>query len=471
MRIDRTLTTVVVAAVIAAALLGSILILMPQPSFHRSQIMEAGPEGTGIRGSRSAGILDGKITESVERHKKAIVELRHQIHQHPELGNREFETARVVAEHLKSLRFEVRTEIAHTGVIGILKGGKPGPVVAVRADMDALPVTEETDFPFKSTVRTTYGGLEVGVMHACGHDIHTSVQLGVASVLADLRDDIPGTILFIFQPAEEGAPPGEEGGASLMLEEGVFDDPVPEAVFGLHILPTLPVGSIGYSIGPALAASDVFRITIRGTQTHGASPHEGIDPVVMASQTVMAFQTIPSRTVDPIKPCVVTVGMIHGGERFNIIPDEVHLEGTVRTYDPEVRDRVEQRMGEILEGITRAGGGSFSISYSREIDATINDPALSRQMVMTLETVVGRESSRELPPVMWAEDFSNYSSRIPGFFYWLGTLKEGTVSGPLHSPLMRADDSSIPVGIRVMSNLLLDYLYWKANDSWELHTP
>lgn len=406
----------------------------------------------------SAGLMDPQIHEAIQRHQDAIVEVRHRIHQNPELGNREFETSRMAAEHLRSLGIEVRTGIAHTGVVGILTGGKPGAVVAVRADMDALPVTEDTDLPFKSTVRTVYNDRGVGVMHACGHDVHTAVQMGVASVLADLRGEIPGTVMFVFQPAEEGPPPGEEGGANLMLKERVFENPRPEAVFGLHTLDSLPVGKVGYTVGPALAAVDHFYVTVKGRQTHGARPHQGIDPVVIASQAILAFQTIPSRTLDPIQPVVVTVGMIHGGERFNIIPEEVRLQGTVRTYDPEVRDTVERRMEEILDGVTRAGRGSYSLQYDRGTPATINSPELSRWMVPTMKAVLGEENAVDLPPSMGGEDFAYFAIEVPGLFYRLGVLKEGTVSGPLHSPKFRADDGSVPVGMRVMANLLMDYL-------------
>jgi amidohydrolase len=328
--------------------------------------------------------------------------------------------------------------------------------------MDALPVTEQTDLPFKSTVRTVYNDLDVGVMHACGHDIHTSVLMGVASVLADLRDEIPGTILFIFQPAEEGSPPGEEGGADLMLKEGVFDDPRPEAVFGLHSRAFLKVGQVCYAIGPALAAVDSFSVTVKGQQSHGAMPHEGIDPVVMAAQVVLAFQTIPSRTLDPLQPAVVTVGMIHGGERSNIIPMEVHMQGTVRTYDPGVRETIEKRMNEILDGITRASGGSYELQYRNGTDATINNPALSKWMVPSLQAVLGKGNVIETPPTMAAEDFSSYAQEVPGFFYWLGTHKEGTITGPLHSPTFRADDGSVAVGMRAMSNVVMDYLIRRA---------
>jgi amidohydrolase len=402
--------------------------------------------------------LDARVDEAVEQFAPQAIEYRHQIHQNPELGNREFETAALVAAHLESLGIAVQTGVAHTGVVGILEGGRPGPVVAVRADMDALPVTEDTPYPFASTKRTTYLGQEVGVMHACGHDVHTAVQLGVASVLASMREQIPGTVKFIFQPAEEGPPPGEEGGADLMVREGVLEDPRPQAIFGLHTFSELDVGTVGFTVGPALAAVDHFRITIQGKQAHGAQPHLSVDPVVMAAQAVMALQTIRSRNVYALEPSVVTVGMIHGGERFNIIPAQVHLEGTVRTYSPEVRDTVERRMGEILAGVTAAGGGSYELDYERGSPATINDPELADMMLPTVTRLVGEDNYVELDPTMGGEDFAYYALEVPGFFFRLGQVAPGTTSGGHHTPTFQADDSSIPVGMRVMSTLLLDYL-------------
>jgi amidohydrolase len=406
----------------------------------------------------SAQALDARVSAAVERFSPAIVQARHQIHQYPELGNREFKTAELIAKHLRSLGLEVRTGVAHTGVVGILRGGKPGPVVAVRADIDALPVTEDTPYPFKSTVRTTYNGQEVGVSHACGHDIHAAVQMGVASVLASLREQVPGTVLFVFQPAEEGAPVGEEGGAALMLKEGVFDTLKPSAVFGLHAFAHMEVGKVGYTPGPAMAASDHFIVTLRGKQAHGAAPELSVDPVVMASQAVLALQTIRSRNLSPFAPSVVTVGIIRGGERHNIIPGEVKLEGTVRTFDPKVQDDVERRMREILEGVTRAGGGAFELDYRRGYPVTVNDRGLAARMHPTLERVVGTANVQEVPPTTGAEDFSYFSNRVPGFYYRLGTVKPGTASGGHHTPTFMADDASIPVGMRVMSALLLDYL-------------
>ncbi len=407
--------------------------------------------------------LAADIDAQVDHLAPGIIEQRHHIHRNPELGNREVETAKLVADHLRALGFdEVHTGISHTGVVGVLRGGKPGPVVAVRADMDALPVTERTDLPFKSTVRTTYLDQEVGVMHACGHDIHTSVELGVAAVLASLRDELPGTVKFIFQPAEEGPPPGEEGGAELMVADGVLEDPAPEVIFGLHSSPELEVGSVGYTPGPALAAVDHFYVEILGTQSHGAWPHNSVDPVVMAAQAIEALQTIRSRNMPPLEPGVVTIGIVRGGERFNIIPERVHLEGTVRTYNPEVRDLVERRMGEILEGVTSAGGGTYELVYDRVTPATFNDVALSERMAPTLERVVGAESVIRTDPTMGGEDFSFFANEIPGFFYWLGTTKPGTESGGLHTPTYRGDDESVRVGMQVMSNLIVDYLIGAA---------
>jgi len=398
------------------------------------------------------------VDAAVQQFSDGTIQLRHQIHQNPELGNREFQTAQLVAEHLRALGLEVQTGVAHTGVVAILRGGRPGPVIAVRADMDALPVTEDTGYSFMSTVRTTYLGQDVGVSHACGHDIHTAVQLGVASVLASMKDEIAGTVKFIFQPAEEGPPPGEEGGADLMVAEGVLENPRPSAIFGLHSFSEMDVGTLGYTPGPALAAVDHFKIEIQGRQAHGAAPHLSVDPIVMAAQAVTAFQTIRSRNLSPLEPSVITVGIVRGGTRFNIIPDVVHLEGTVRTYNPEVRDAVERRMGEILDGISRAAGGSYVLDYDRGTPATINDILLTTKMAPTLERVVGEENVDVLEPTMGGEDFAYYANEIPGFFFRLGTVKPGTQSGGHHTPTFSADDASIPIGMRAMVNLVLDYL-------------
>jgi len=417
--------------------------------------------GSFIVGSPSlhASEPDPALERAIVRVTPQIVGIRHQIHQNPELGNREVETARLVAEHLRLLGLEVETGVALTGVVGVLRGGKPGPVVAVRADMDALPVTEQTDLPFKSTRRTDYLGQEVGVAHACGHDIHTSVALGVASVLASMRDKLPGTVKFLFQPAEEGPPPGEKGGAKLMFEEGVLDtDPKPEAIFGLHSFPDLEVGQLGYQEGPAMAAVDHFLIEIHGKQSHGAYPHLSVDPVVIAAQAVMALQTIRSRNLPALEPSVVTVGIVRGGERFNIIPGSVHLEGTVRTFRPEIREQVERRMREILDGVTRAAGGSFTMEYRSNAPATINDPELARRVRPGMERAVGADKVIEVEPTMAGEDFAYFAERIPGFYFRLGVVAAGAESGGLHTPTFRASDDAIPVGIRAMASVVLEYL-------------
>jgi amidohydrolase len=402
--------------------------------------------------------LAQRVARAVDGVAPAVIEIRHDIHRNPELSNREFRTAELVAEHLRGLGIEVTTGVAHTGVVGILRGGRPGPVIAVRADMDALPVTENTGYPFASTVRAEYLGQDVGVMHACGHDIHVAVQLGVAAVLAGMKDDLPGTVMFIFQPAEEGAPPGEEGGAELMLEEGLFERLRPEAVFGLHAAGLLDVGSLTYVVGPAYAASDRWSVTLRGQQAHGAAPHLSVDPTLMAAEAVLALQSIRSRNMNPLEAGVVSVGIMRGGERNNIIPMEMYLEGTARTFSTEARDLVERRMREILEGIAAAHGGSAIFEYDRGYPVTVNDPDLTRRMAPSLATAAGEENVREIGPNTAAEDFSYFANEVPGFYFSLGTQKPGTTSGGHHTPTFMADDSAIPVGIRAMSTVLLDYL-------------
>ncbi|HYU31075.1 MAG TPA: amidohydrolase [Thermoanaerobaculia bacterium] len=401
--------------------------------------------------------LDTRIDREVERVAPQIIEIRHRIHQNPELSNRETQTAALVADHLRKLGLEVKTGVAKTGVVAILRGGLPGPRIAVRADMDALPVTEETDFPFRSTKHDTFLGQQVGVAHACGHDIHTSSLLGVATVLTALKDQIPGTIEFIFQPAEEGPPPGERGGAELMLDEGVFAEK-PEAAFALHSFPDLEVGQVGFNPGPTMAAVDQFTAHIKGKQAHGAQPNLSIDPVVMAAQAILALQTIRSRNLSPFEPSVITVGIVRGGERFNIIPGEVMLEGTVRTYSDETRSTVERRMREILDGTTRAGGGSYDLDYKRNAPATVNDPALTEKVRPLLERTLGADKVKLVEPTMGGEDFAYFANQVPGFYFRLGVLKPGTTSGGLHTPTFRGDDSAVPVGMRVMARLLVDYL-------------
>lgn len=400
-----------------------------------------------------------RIEQETRKIESAIVEIRHAIHQNPELSNREEKTAALVADYLRRLGLEVKTGVAKHGVVALLEGGRPGPVVAVRADMDALPVTEQTDLPFASKVRATYLGQEVGVMHACGHDVHTAVQLGVASVLAAMKTDLAGTVKFIFQPAEEGAPPGEQGGASLMVKEGVLDNPRPQAIFGLHTFSEMAVGDVGYSEGPALSAADTWEVKIIGRQAHGARPELAIDPVVTAAQFVQALQTIRSRTFSGHEPGVLTIGTVHGGQRHNIIPAEVTLTGTIRTFRPEMSALAEARLRAILKGVTEAAGGSGEVvRYERGAPATINNIELTRESASALERVAGKEHVKRIPPAMGSEDFSFFANEVPGFYYRLGQVKPGTVSGDHHTPTFRADDTSIPIGIKAMSYLLVDYL-------------
>jgi len=400
-----------------------------------------------------------RVERETARVTPAMVDIRHQIHQNPELSNREEKTAALIADYLRRLGLEVQTGVAKHGVVALLKGGRPGPVVAVRADIDALPVTEEPILPFASKVRTTYLGQEVGVMHACGHDIHTAVQLGVAEVLSAMKVELPGTVKFIFQPAEEGAPPGEAGGASLMVKEGVLQNPRPQAIFGLHAFSEMAVGDIGYSEGPALSAADTWEVKILGRQAHGARPELSIDPVVTAAHFVEALQTIRSRTFSGHEPGVVTIGTIHGGQRHNIIPAEVTLTGTIRTFRPEMSTLAEARLREILKGVTEAAGATGQVvRYERGAPATINQPELTRATVPALERSVGKQHVSRIPPAMGSEDFSYFANEVPGFFFRLGQVKPGTTSGDHHTPTFLADDTSIPVGIKTMSVVILDYL-------------
>ncbi len=405
-----------------------------------------------------AQIPDDAVNAAVDREAPAIIALRHQVHQHPELSNREFETSKLVAARLRSLGLEVQTGIAHTGVVGILKGGRPGPVVAVRSELDALPVTEDTPYEFKSTVRTTFNGQEVGVAHACGHDIHIATILGVAAVLTSLRAQLPGTVVFIFQPAEEGAPVGEEGGAELMLKEGVFSKLKPAAVFGLHSMGNLDVGQIRYSLGATTAALSDFQIEFHGKQAHAAFPQDSIDPVVMAAEAVLELQTIRSRNLSPSEPAVLSVTMVHTGLRSNIIPESASLGGTIRGFDDNVMRKVEQRMREIVDGIAHGAGGTAQVKFLDHVPVVINDPELAKQMLPALQRVAGQANVMLSPPVPAADDFAYFAQQTPGFFFMLGTRKPGTASGINHAPNFQADDSAIPIGMRAMTEVLLERL-------------
>ena len=400
-----------------------------------------------------------RVEQEAAKVAPAMIEIRHHIHQNPELSNREQKTAALIADYLTKLGLKVQTGVARHGVVALLEGGRPGPVVAVRADIDALPVTEQPDLPFASKVRTTYLGQEVGVMHACGHDVHTAVQLGVATVLTAMKAELPGTVKFIFQPAEEGAPPGEAGGASLMVKEGVLENPRPRAIFGLHAYSEMAVGEIGYSEGPALSAADTWEVKIVGRQSHGARPELSIDPIVTAAEFIQAVQTIRSRSFSGHEPGVVTIGTVHGGQRHNIIPAEVTLTGTIRTFRPEMSALAEARLRAILKGVTEAAGATGEVvRYERGAPATINHTELTRQTVPALERAVGKQHVTRVPPAMGSEDFSFFANEVPGFFYRLGQVKPGTTSGDHHTPTFLADDGAIPVGIKAMSVVILDYL-------------
>jgi amidohydrolase len=407
--------------------------------------------------------FDAAIAEAVARIRPRVVAWRRDFHAHPELGNREARTAKVVAEHLRALGFdEVREKVAHTGVVGVLKGGLDGPVVALRADMDALPVTEEVDVPFKSTVRTEWNGQSCGVMHACGHDAHTAILMGVAEVLAGLRARIPGTVKFIFQPAEETPPIGEDGGAKLMIEEGCLDAPRVDAIFGLHITSIQPTGMIGYRSGPMMASADDFRIFVRGTQTHAAMPWRGVDPIVVSSQIVLGLQTIVSRRMNITKePSVVTVGVFQGGVRHNIIPDEVRLEGTIRSFDEAQRDEIHEHVKRISEMIAASGGAKATVHIHRWYDVTVNHPALTEWSVPTLGRIAGEANVGVIDKICGAEDFSFFQKEVPGFFYFMGCTppdRDAGTAAPNHSPRFYVDEDCLPLGVRTLSALALDWL-------------
>ena len=391
-----------------------------------------------------------------------VIEWRHDIHEHPELGNREFRTSGIVAEHLRALGFEVRTGVAHTGIVALLKGGKPGPVVALRADMDALPVNEEVDLPFASKVKTIWAGKETGVMHACGHDTHVAILMGVAQALAAVKDRLPGTVKFLFQPAEEGPPPGEEGGAALMVKQGAMENPHPDVVFGLHITSIIETNTIAYRPGPVMAAADIVRITVQGRQTHGSAPWSGVDPIVVAAQIVLGLQTIVSRQINVTQePAVVTIGGIDGGNRFNIIPDKVEMVGTVRTFDEKMRDDIHRRIRLTAENIAAASGATAVVAIEKPYAVTVNDPALTERMLPTLRRVAGESNVVLRPKTTGAEDFSFFAQQAPGLFIFLGGSPKGTDMSKVaynHSPRFFVEDSAMKLGVRALLNLTLDYM-------------
>jgi amidohydrolase len=410
-----------------------------------------------VRAEASQAAIDQWAAAIEER----VIGWRRDIHQNPELGNRETRTAALVADHLTALGFdEVRTGIAHTGVVGILKGGKPGPVVALRADMDALPVTEETGLPFASTARATYNGQDVGVMHACGHDTRVAMLMGAAEILAGMREDLPGTVTVIFQPAEEGPPEGEDGGAGLMVTEGALDNPRPDAIFGLHIGPR-DLNTLYYAHGPMHASADVLKIKVTGKQTHGAAPHRGIDPIVVASQIVMGLQTIHSRQIDTRETAVISIGSIHGGVRHNIIPEVIEMVGTVRTHNPEVREMIRERIKRTAENIAESAGATAEVSWGYGVPVSYNTPELVDQMLPSLRRVAGAAMVQPTPAVMGYEDFSYFEEQVPGMFVFLGARLPEIPRGqaePNHSPRFVIDESALILGVRTYATLAVDYL-------------
>ncbi|QCX00026.1 amidohydrolase [Aggregatimonas sangjinii] len=389
-----------------------------------------------------------------------VVEWRRDIHQNPELGNREFKTAEKIADHLKSLGIEVQTGVAHTGVVGLLKGNSPGKVIALRADIDALPVTERNDLSFKSTITSEFMGEKVGVMHACGHDTHTAILMGVAEVLSKNKDKIKGTVKFIFQPSEEGPPPGEEGGALLMVKEGVMENPKVDAIFGLHINSQTPVGVIKYKSGGTMAAAQSFTINVKGKQSHGSQPWSGVDPILISAKIIDGLQTIISRETELTnEAAVITVGKIKSGVRFNIIPESAEMIGTIRTLDYDMKDKLNKRMVEMVETIAKAYGGTATCEIKDATEITYNEPALVDQMLPTMQRVAGAENVQTQKAITGAEDFSYFQKEAPGFFFFLGGMTPGnTESFPHHTPDFKIDDSGLILGVKTLTEMSLDYL-------------
>ena len=388
-----------------------------------------------------------------------VIEWRRDFHENPELSNREFETAKKIAAHLRSLGIETTTEVGKTGVVGILKGDNPGKTVALRADIDALPVTENVDLPFKSTVTTEFLGTKTGVMHACGHDTHTAILMGVAQILSQHKDKINGTVKFIFQPAEEGPPPGEEGGAALMIKEGVLKNPDVDAIFGLHISADTPVGTIDYKPEGTMAAVERFVINVNGVQAHGSAPWTGVDPIVISAKIIDGLQTIISRNTNLTESAaVITVGKITSGVRFNIIPDKAEMIGTVRTLDPRNKELILKRMREMVPAIAKAYGGEATIEIQNNTAITYNDPELTGEMLPTLQKVAGKENVNLVKATTGGEDFSFFQEVVPGFYFFLGGKPLNAEATRHHTPDFYIDESGLLLGVKTMTQLTLDYL-------------
>jgi len=413
-----------------------------------------------VTAAQTPDYLNSQIDDLANRLERKVIEWRRDFHQNPELSNREFRTAEKVANHLRSLGMEVQTGIAHTGVVGILNGGRAGKVVALRADMDGLPVKEKVDLPFASKAKGVYQGNEVDVMHACGHDNHVAGLMGAAEILTSMRDNLPGTVKFIFQPAEEGAPLGEKGGAPYMVEEGVMTNPKVDAIFGLHAWPG-KVGTAQYRSGPTMAAAERMRITVTGVQTHGAKPWGGVDPIVVSSQIIMALQTIMAREVDiTAVPGIVTIGSIHGGVRNNIIPEEVVMEGTIRTFKEEIRQQIHESIRKKVEMIAEASNAKAKVEiFSGIAKVTYNDPSLTEQMLPSLRRVYGDENVVIRPFVTGAEDFPFFTDHAPGLYFFNGVAEDPSTAPSNHSPYFFADERNLKYGMKSMAQLAVDYLF------------
>lgn len=416
----------------------------------------------------NAQTLRATITTAADKIEAKVIAWRRDFHENPELSNRENRTSEIVAKHLKSLGMQVTTGVAKTGVVGLLVGGKPGPVIALRADMDGLPVLENTGLPFASKVKSTYNGNEVPVMHACGHDAHVAILMGVAEILTGMKKDLKGTVKFIFQPAEEGAPKGEEGGAELMVKEGVLENPKVEAIFGLHLNAQLEVGKINYRPGGMYAGVGDMRIVVKGKSAHGAYPWLAVDPIVVSAQIINSLQTIISRNVKLTEnAAVVTIGAIHGGNRSNIIPEEVEMLGTVRTLSEEDEIMVFARIKTIVEKTAEANGATATLElpYSAHYPVTANDEKLTAMMLPSLQKSAGDSNVILAPAVTGAEDFSFFAQKVPGLYFFLGGLPKGKdpkTSGPHHTPTFFLDESGFKTGINALSNLVLDYMEMKS---------
>lgn len=409
--------------------------------------------------------LKEKTTAAADKIEPKCIEWRKDLHMNPELGNREFRTSKIIATHLKSLGIDVKEGVAKTGVIGILKGGKPGPCIALRADMDALPIVERVNIPFASTQKSTYNGQEVGVMHACGHDTHVAILMSVAEILSGMKNDIKGTVKFIFQPAEEGPPAGEEGGAELMVKEGVMDNPKVDAIFGLHIESDIEAGKIEYKPGAFMASSDWFTIKVKGKGSHGSQPWKGIDPIQISAQIIEGLQTIVSRQSELTKaPVVITVGKIHGGVRNNIIPEECVMDGTIRTLDNNMQKEVHEKIKWTAQKIAEASGATAEVSIDTKTLVTYNTPELVKKMISSLEAAAGTGNVRERNWVTGAEDFSYYGTKAPAFFFYLGGMPKGSDpknAPPHHTADFFVDDEGMKTGIKAFCHLVIDYMNMK----------